>query len=453
MWSETESYLQTLQRTVDKCQPKAVALWLTWARPSLAVVHPDTVKVVLKASHVIAPKSREYRFFRPWLGDGLIVSSGKKWERNRRLVTPAFHFDVLKPYVDISNAVARLFLSRIATHTVDGRSIDVCPFVKRATLDTMLRRALSYVNEGIQAMDTEQEHPYCSNIHKVRDIITRRWTKPLCHDDFIFSLTADSKELKTRCDQLHEFSNNLIQLRRATLESDPSQLEKRHLDFLDVLISARDINGRGLSDQEIRDEVDTFMFGGHDSTASSIMWCLYSLAKYPEMQQRARREVSDVLAGRANIEHNDLQKLRFTTCFIKETLRMYTPVPGVNRRLTEPVTIEGVTFPADTVVDVVQYCCHHNPAVWENHDEFNPDRFFPEHIAKKDPFSFLPFSAGPRNCIGQQFAMDEIKVFISQATRQYEIAVDDFRPAVLFRDLIATAENGIYLYFKGASRK
>ena len=132
---------------------------------------------------------------------------------------------------------------------------------------------------------------------------------------------------------------------------------------------------------------------------------------------------------------------------------MYTPVPGVNRRLTEPVTIEGVTFPAETVVDVVQYCCHHNPAAWENHDEFNPDRFFPEHIAKKDPFSFLPFSAGPRNCIGQQFAMDEIKVFISQATRQYEIAVDDFRPAVLFRDLIATAENGIYLYFKGASRK
>ena len=444
---DSEEYLQTLQNTVEKFQPKAVALWITWLRPTLAVVHPDTVKIVLKASHMTAPKSREYRFFRSWLGDGLIVSCGKKRERNRRLVTPAFHFDVLKPYVQVCNDVSELFLSRVASQTANGKSTDVCPFVKRATLDTMLRCVLSYVDEGIQNMDNG-EHPYCLNIHKVRDIITRRWTNPLYHNDFLFRLTTDSKELKKCCNYLHDFSNSLIRLRRKFLENELSQLKKRHLDFLDILLTARDENDAGLSDQEIRDEVDTFMFGGHDSTASAIMWSLFALAKYPRMQQKVRNEVNDVLGGRTSLEYNDLQNLRFTTCFIKESLRMYTPVPGVNRRLAEPLIIEGVTFPVDTVIDIVPDCVHHNPVVWENHNEFNPDRFLPENFAKKDPFSFLPFSAGPRNCIGQHFAMDEIKVFVSQTARRFEITMDDTKPAVMFRDLIATAKTGIYLCFK-----
>lgn len=444
---DSEEYMQIVQMTVDKLQPKAIALWITWLRPGLSVVHPDTMKAVLKASHVSVPKSREYRFLNPWIGDGLLVSGGKKWERSRRLLTPAFHFDVLKPYVQIYNDVAELFLSKIKSLTADGNSVDICPIISRATLDTVLRCALSYVDKDVQTTDKRQ-HPFCENINKVKDIIGRRWMNPLIHSDFVFALTSDGKDMKNCCKYLHEFSCNLIKLRRQALEDDPSLLKKRHLDFLDILLSARDDSGEGLTDQEIRDEVDTFMFAGHDTTASAMMWTLYALAKYPKMQQEVRDELNDILAEKSSVEYDDLPKLQFTTRFLKESLRMFSPVPAVNRRLAEPVTIEGVTFPAETVIDILPYSLHHNPAVWENHNEFDPDRFLTERFAEKDPFSFLPFSAGQRNCIGQHFAMNEIKVVVTQAVRRFEISLDNDKPALMYRDFVTSAKNGIYLYFK-----
>ena len=181
---------------------------------------------------------------------------------------------------------------------------------------------------------------------------------------------------------------------------------------------------------------------------SSIMWTLHALGKYPDMQAKIRQEVNEILSGRDDFEHDDLQSLKFTTRFIKESMRMFSPVPGVGKRLAKPLVIEGVEFPAGTAVEIVMDCLHHNPAVWENHNEFDPDRFLPEKISEKDPFAFLPFSAGQRNCIGQNFAMNEIKIFISQVVRRFEISLDEDKPAVPYRDLVTTSKTGIYLHFK-----
>ena len=377
----------------------------------------------------------------------MFISEGKKWERNRLLLTPAFHFDVLKPYVKIYDNVAKIFVNKIKFLTPDAHSIDIAPLMSRATLDSLLRCAFSYVDEGIQSTDKSQ-NPFCENVSKVKDIIVRRWMNPLIHNNFIFGLTKDYREMKKCCTYLHDFSSNLIKLRQISLAADPSQLEKRHLDFLDILLTAKDDDGIGLSDQEIRSEVDTFIFGGHDTTASAIMWTLYALAKYPKMQDEARKEINEILADKTNLDYDDLPSLQFTTRFLKESMRMFSPVPGVARRLAKPLTIDGVIFPPGTIIEVDTVCLHHNPAVWENHREFDPDRFLPEKFAEKDPFSFVPFSAGQRNCIGQSFAMNEMKVLISQVVRKFEISLDEDRPAVPYRDIVTTSKTGIYLHFK-----
>ena len=127
---------------------------------------------------------------------------------------------------------------------------------------------------------------------------------------------------------------------------------------------------------------------------------------------------------------------------------MFSPDPGFTRQLAKPMAIDGVTFPPGTIIDVNIACLHHNPAMWENHNEFDPDRFLPERFAEKDPFSFLPFSAGQRNCIGQNFAMNEIKVFISHVVRSFEISLDKDQPAVSYRDLFTISKTGILLHFK-----
>ena len=269
----------------------------------------------------------------------------------------------------------------------------------------MLR--VSYEDEEIQSTDKCQ-HPF-ENTGKVKDIIVRRWANPLFHNDVIFGLIKDYREIKTYCNYLHDFSSNLIKLRQISLAADSSQLEKRHLDFLDILLAAKDDNDIGLSDQEIRSEVDTFIFGRHDTTASAIMWTLYTLAKYPKLHHEARKEVNGILLDRTSLDYDDLPSLQFTTRFLKESMRMFSPAPAVARRLANSLTIDGVTFPPGTIINVNTACLHHNPAVWENHREFDPDRFLPEKFAENDPFSFVPFSAGQRNCIGQNFAMNEMK--------------------------------------------
>ena len=442
-----ETYIQVIGKTVDKLQPKAIAKWLTSYYPALDIVHPDTVRAVLKANHTNTPKAHEYRFLLPWLGESLLVSEGKKWAHTRRLLTPAFHFDVLKPYIKTYTNVTDLSIEKIKMLARDTQRIDIVPLVKRATLDTILRCAFSYVDEQIQIADKYQ-HPFFVNTEKVKECFVKLWMNPFIHNDFIFSLTKDSAEMKKCCNYLHDFSSGIIKLRRQSLADNPSQLKKRHLDFLDILLTAKDDNDTGLSDEQIRSEVDTFVFAGHDTTGSTIMWTLYALAKYPNMQTESRKEVNEIFNVKEDFDYDDLSSLKFTTRFIKESMRMFRPVPSVSKQLAKPLTIDGVEFPPGTIVDINIACLHHNPAVWENHNEFNPDRFLPERFAEKDPFSFLPFAAGQRNCIGQHFAMNEIKVFISHMIRNFEISLDEDKPTVPYRDLVTTSKTEIFLHFK-----
>jgi cytochrome P450 len=221
----------------------------------------------------------------------------------------------------------------------------------------------------------------------------------------------------------------------------------RYLDFLDILLTAKDEDGEGLTYQEIRDEVDTFLFEGHDTTASAISWALYSLAEHPEYQTLCQEEIDHVLQGRSddNIQWSDLGELSYLTMCIKEALRLHCPVPFIERETTKALTIDGVTLPARSLVDIQIYRLHHNAAVWPDSLEFRPTRFLPENLLKIDNFSFVPFSAGPRNCIGQHFAMHEMKIAIARILRKYNLALDaEFKVQKKVGVVMKTAD-GMYL--------
>ncbi|XP_058256033.1 cytochrome P450 4A6-like isoform X2 [Hemibagrus wyckioides] len=284
----------------------------------LFVHHPSYVKPILATT---GPKDDfGYRFLIPWIGQGLLVTAGQKWFRHRRLLTPGFHYDILKPYVNIMADSAKVML------------------------------------------DEQQQ---------------------------------------------------------------------------------------GLSDEAIRAEVDTFMFEGHDTTASGISWIFYSMACNPEHQQKCREEIQQVLMGKDTIEWEDLSKIPYTTMCIKESLRMYPPVPEIGRMLSKPITFfDGRTAPAGCVIGINIYGIHHNPTVWENPKVFDPLRFLPENTAKRSPHAFVPFSAGPRNCIGQNFAMNEMKVAVALTLRKYVLIKDpDHIPKMIPR-LVLRSLNGIHLKIK-----
>ena len=205
-----------------------------------------------------------------------------------------------------------------------------------------------------------------------------------------------------------------------------------------------------LSDREIRDEVETFMFEGHDTTASGMSWALYNLARHPDIQKEARAEVDAILDGRSSdvIEWDDLNAMTYLTRCIKESMRLHTTVPFIGRILTEPLDFDGHTVPVGCLVDINLFNVHHNPQVWHDPMTYDPDRFLPERMKTMDSHAFMPFSAGPRNCIGQVFAMNEMKTTIARVLRKFEMSVDVSKPVRRKPDLVMRAEKGLYLNFK-----
>jgi cytochrome P450 len=278
------------------------------------------------------------------------------------------------------------------------------------------------------------------------------------YPEFLFSLSPTGRKFHRNCEFVHKIAEEIIQKRKTTLlEQGESALTKnnRYLDFLDVLLTAKDDTGQGLTDQEIRDEVDTFLFEGHDTTASGISWTLYSLARYPEHQKLCQQEIDEVLADRKtdDIEWDDLPKLKYTTMCIKEALRLHTPVPIIMRQTTQDMTIEGHFLPARTMVVIPLYVLHHNTEVWEEPEEYRPERFTDENIKTKDNFAFVPFSAGPRNCIGQHFALHEMKTAIAKIMRRFTLSLDPTRSVEHRLVVIVKAENGMYVKATPRERK
>ncbi|XP_064601169.1 cytochrome P450 4A25-like [Liolophura sinensis] len=424
---------------------KAFVFWRGSLCPEVFVTHSETVGQILKTSE---PKNQRfkagYTLSKPWLGDGLLISNGKKWERNRKLLTPAFHFNVLQPYIKVYNDAVDNLLPKFHKASKTAESFEVFDPMALCTLDVMLRCAFSY-EDNIQRK--AGLHPYVRAVKRLANLISNRGLKPHMRIDWLYALTTDGKEFNQLCDYVHGFADKIIEARRSTLESVPDVARKRHLDFLDILLAARDEFGEGLSKEDIRAEVDTFLFEGHDTTASAASWALYALAKYPDVQEKVYREVHEILGDRESLEWPDIPKLKYTSLFIKEVMRMYSPVPGIGRELSKPLEIDGKEVPAGTVIIISLRTLNHNPEVWESPEEFRPERFSEDKFSSRDPYSFVPFSAGPRNCIGQTFALNEEKVIVSRIVNKFRIVLDKEHPIVMIPELIMRAEHGIKVKF------
>lgn len=430
--------------------PYVSSAWMGPFMPMLLVSHPDTVRIILKTSEPKAPQT--YHMIEPWIGDGLLLSKGQKWGRNRRLLTPAFHFDILKPYLVIKNKSADIFLEKLAGFHKRSEYFEVFDVVSKFTLDVILKCAFSFETD---CQNLGDQHPYVKSVYALSDLVVKRFFQPWVHADWIYFLTPSGREFKKNCDEVHRVADNVIQKRKAALAANPLEgktlkedegLHRRKcLDFLDILLTAKDENGEGLKENEIRDEVDTFLFEGHDTTASAISWTMFSLAEHPDIQAECQKEVDQIFDGRKTDEllWDDLNEMPYLTMCIKEAMRLHSPVPFIQRILTKDTEIDGCIAPAGTIVNIVIYNIHHNPIVWENSMEFCPERFNEENTKNRSPFAFIPFSAGPRNCIGQNFAMHEIKLIMARMLHRYTLRLDPNHKVEKAESVVMKTKTGI----------
>ncbi|XP_040833768.1 cytochrome P450 4A5-like isoform X3 [Ochotona curzoniae] len=409
-WREfqMDKEIEHIVKWVEK-YPKACPLWLGGSKARVHLYDPDYMKMILGRSD---PKAHgSYRLVAPWIGYGLLLLNGQKWFQHRRMLTPAFHYDILKPYVGLMVESVKLMLDQWEKQP---SPVEIFQHVSLMTLDTIMKCAFSH--ESSIQLDSR-------------------------------SLSPQGRLSQRACQLAHEHTDRVIKLRKARLQEE-GELEKirnkRRLDFLDILLFAKMEDGSSLSDEDLRAEVDTFMFEGHDTTASGISWILYALAAHPEHQQRCREEIQSILGDGASISWDHLDKMPYTTMCIKEALRIYPPVPNFSRELSKPVTFpDGRSLPEGITVVLSVYGLHHNPNVWPNPEVFDPTRFAPD--ATYHSHAFLPFSGGSRNCIGKQFAMNEMKVTVALTLLRFELLPDPARIPQPATRLVLKSKNGIHL--------
>nr|XP_001112302.2 phylloquinone omega-hydroxylase CYP4F2 isoform X1 [Macaca mulatta]XP_028695623.1 phylloquinone omega-hydroxylase CYP4F2 isoform X1 [Macaca mulatta] len=445
----TEQGMRVLTQLVAT-YPQGFKVWMGPIIPVIRFCHPNLIRSVINASAAIVPKDKLfYSFLKPWLGDGLLLSAGDKWSRHRRMLTPAFHFNILKPYMKIFNESVNIMHAKWQLLASEGSArLDMFEHISLMTLDSLQKCVFSFDSHC-----QEKPSEYIAAILELSALVAKRHQQFFLYIDFLYYLTHDGQRFRRACRLVHDFTDAVIQERRRTLPSQgvedflQAKAKSKTLDFIDVLLLSKDEDGKKLSDEDIRAEADTFMFEGHDTTASGLSWVLYHLAKHPEYQERCRQEVQELLKDREpkEIEWDDLAQLPFLTMCIKESLRLHPPVPAISRCCTQDIVLpDGRVIPKGVICHISVLGTHHNPAVWPDPEVYDPFRFDPENIKERSPLAFIPFSAGPRNCIGQAFAMAEMKVVLALTLLRFRVLSDHTEPRRK-PELVLRAEGGLWL--------
>ena len=412
-----EAFINELKDFVCKNRYKITRSWIGPFSPRVSVHHSELVRKVMKE-----PKyDFGYNFLRPWLGDGLLLSQGQKWFRNRRLLTPAFHYEILKPYIDVYNSCLKIMLQKWTMSAKKPEPVKVFETVKLLSLDVIMQCVFSFKSNCQQ--EGAQKHPYLQAVCDIIELTADRIVKLHHRINWIYYFSANGRKYRKACKVAHDYSEMVIKERRNALKMQDSSDKRKYLDFLDILLTAADEDGNGLTDLEIRDEADTFMFEGHDTTTSGISWTLYCLAKYPEHQEKIREEVRNVLMGREWLDYDDLKELKYTQWCIKEAMRLYPPVFFILRQLSSDTELDGHLIPKGMPIIISINIIHRHPDIWEKPEEYDPLRFHPSNAEGRDPYAYLPFSAGQRNCIGQTFALNEEKLVIGSIVHRFNLSL------------------------------
>jgi cytochrome P450 len=346
-----------------------------------------------------------YKGLRPFFGEGLGTSSGPSWLYHRRLMQPAFHRTRLEALATLMTGTIANLLAGWQTAAEQERPLEMS--------QEMLRLALGILGQTLFRVDLSDE----------TDSIAQAFTDLLALlGEYLYLPfpplsvpTPRNRRMQARLHALNAIVQRLIEERR--------QSRAREYDLLSLLIEAQDEeSGQGLSDRQLRDEIFTLLFAGHETTANTLTWALYLLAQHPEEQQRVKAEVDSVLAGQVPTV-NQLRSLPYTRMVLEETLRLYPPAVTIPRRAITGDVIGGLDIPANSLVFLNPYVTHRHPDFWEQPEVFDPQRFTPERVAARHRFAYFPFGGGPHLCIGQHFAMMESHLALAMIVQRYHLSL------------------------------
>jgi cytochrome P450 len=363
--------------------------------------------------HVLQDNNRNYgkqtRGFQKLqlvLGQGMLTSEGEFWRRQRRIAQPGFHRDKVRRFADQMTRAAERMVQRWEVH--QAAAADGTLNIARE----MMVLTLGIVGETLLSLDTsaESERVGAAVTLALEHIQRRMFALFPVVDDLPLPSNVRFRRAVRYLDQL---VLKLIEDRRSSGEDTG--------DLLSMLINARDDDsGEGMSSQQLRDEVMTIFAAGHETTANALAWTFYLLSLNPAVARRLRAELRQVLDGRLP-RFDDLAQLPYTAAVIQEVLRLYPPAWVISRSATGDDVVCGYHVPAGSIVVVSPYITHRREVSWENPEGFDPDRFLSGRPPAAHRFDYFPFGGGPRQCIGNGFALMEAQLVLATVAQRFAL--------------------------------
>lgn len=364
--------------------------------------NPADIQQVLQTHVANYRKGRDYQILKSSLGEGLLTSEGELWQRQRKMTQPSFQSHQVGSFVRIMDEHTEVLLRRWDRYADEQQPFDVVPELMHLTLNiashalftTNLDSEIEVIRE---ALEIGREY----SVDRAWSIIRLPQSIP----------TSRNRRYLHALAKFHRVIDRMIAARHVAPE--------RVADLLTMLMEARDESGGAMSDKQLRDEVATLLTAGHETTSLTLSWACYLLARHPEVAERICAEIQ-FLNGRAPA-YEDLFRLKYTRNVIEEIMRLYPPVWVLSRTPVEDDEIGGYRIPAGSEILIFPYITHRHPKWWTDPDKFSPERFSPENSSGRPRYAYLPFGAGPRTCVGLNFAMTEIQVVLALLLQRFRL--------------------------------
>lgn len=400
-------------------------------RTLVIIADPKLVREILQTKQKYYSKSSIYEHLKLILGEGLVTSEGEMWKRQRKLIQPSFHKQYINNLFNTMLACTNEMIGEWDEKAESGERFDIAEEMKSVTLQIISKTMLS-TDVKTEARPISTSLAYMGGA--IKDKTVKLINFPL------WVPTPSNMAFKSHRKVLDNIIYKII------AERKKSGNDKG--DLLDMLMLSRyEDTGEPMPDNLLRDELMTIFIAGHSTTATALAWTFYLISQHEEVYKKLKKEVDEVIGdGEITFEH--LQQLKYSKACFNEGMRIYPPIWLIGRQANEDNQVGDYTIKKGTDVLISPYIVHHNAAYWKNPDTFDPDRWETDEVKEIDKFAYFPFAAGPRMCIGNNFALLEAEIVMAKVIQTFDFEYSNKVPPIMDPSTTLRMKHGVFIKVK-----
>ncbi|KAL3066707.1 hypothetical protein OYC64_016617 [Pagothenia borchgrevinki] len=421
-WGTVGRYHSVYYEDDIECAKKYGKIWGSYEfrKPMMAVMDPDMVKaIIVKECFTYFTNRRNFRLNGD-LYDAISIVEDDEWRRIRHILTPSFTSGRIKEMFSLMKHHSSKLTTSLQSKACNNEVITVKDFFGAYSMDVMASCAFSVDVDSIN----NPSHPlikHASKLFKFNPLL-------FIFQGFFPVLLPLMERLGVSLfpKSSTQFFNTLL----GKVREERDRSSHQNADLLQHMINSqtaseakKEKQNKGLTDHEIVSQATMFMFAGYETSALTLVALAYSLARNPEVMKLLQEEIDSTFPKKGSVQYEELMQMEYLDSVVNECLRLYPPAGRLERIAKETVKISGITIPKDMLVMVPVYALHRDPELWPEPEEFRPDRFSKQNKQSINPYTYLPFGLGPRNCIGMRFALVLIKLAMVEVLQNYSFSV------------------------------